>query len=100
MRVTVSRIQSDVPALEMEPPYLYCGSCPSYAISISNIYGWGLLIYGIERFGVTRKQIGIVGFHLIEQKRAFSLRFLLSSSADSATPAVISEIEPSGGCSV
>ena len=44
--------------------------------------------------------IGIVGFHLIEQKRAFSLRFLLSSGADSVTPAVISEIEPSGGCSV
>ena len=44
--------------------------------------------------------IGIIGFHFIEQKRAYSLGFLLSSSADSATPAVISEIEPSGGCSV
>ena len=44
--------------------------------------------------------IGIVGFHLIEQKRAFSLGFLSFISADSATPAVISEIEPSGGCSV
>ena len=44
--------------------------------------------------------IRIVRFHKIELRRAFSLGFLLSSIAYSATPAVITEIEPSGGCSV
>ena len=44
--------------------------------------------------------IRIVGFHWIEQKRAFSLGFLSSSGADSASLAVITEIEQSDGCSV
>ena len=61
----------------------------------------GIVKKAVFQLGCLMPQsIGIEGFHLIEQKRAFSLGFLLSSSADSATPAVISENEPSGGCSV
>ena len=42
--------------------------------------------------------IGIVQFHLSKKNMAFILESLLYRSAYSATPAVIPEFEPSGGC--
>ena len=54
----------------------------------------------IEVASNAKSIIRIVGFHFIEQKRAFSLEFLLCCRADSPTPAAITEIEPSGSCFV
>ena len=54
----------------------------------------------IQKITPSDAQFSEIQRSLLNKRGRLSLGFLLSSSADSATPAVISGIEPSGGCSV